>query len=132
MDTNHNSYVVHGHYELSPRRFKVARDVNMSLYLISFGLGDLYDPNLDPILVVFRNGDREYLWRKAIYREVGIVFREKAMLADLRRLDDDALTNLYQLISKYNNSSVPTPVGKNSIIEPSTYCRVLYRYKNVI
>lgn len=126
-------FTVNETFTLSPEAFNAVRSLKKPLYLISFGSGDINDPSTDPIMVVFKDGEREYHWRRGVYRETSLSSRSlQSLSADANALSADDRLKLSSLIYRYLKVLVPTPIGKNAALYKQEYCRVLYLFKHGI
>lgn len=116
-------YAVRSAININPVHFGLPKSMGNNVYIIEFGNGDLTNPSIEPILIEFTAGNRQYYWRNAVYNEVNIS-KVKHLKRQISVFEADII--MRKMDEYWNN---PPPMPKTELLNDLTYCRVIYKNK---
>lgn len=116
-------YAVRSAISINPAHYGLPKSMGDNVYIVEFGNDDLTNPSVEPILIEFASGNRQYYWRNAVYYEVNIS-RVKHIKKRISVFEADII--MRKMEDYWTN---PPPLPNNGLLGDLTYCRVIYKHK---
>jgi hypothetical protein len=106
--------------ELDSRVYAIQRH---PISLVLFTVQNIEDPKVEPIGSFFQSGIRYYIFRGRYWSEVALPYYIVAGRIEALGIRSSNV-DLYWLLQRYFNSTVPSDYGVNENIE---FCRAIYQ-----